>query len=283
MKKYYTYKIKKSVSVIDLKTVERLNVYQGFSYPQEKHVFFEFIYVLSGSVYCVINSQTSLLKTGDFRIIPPNTTHNYYSDKNGEIFIVCFQSKSEILEILSEPVNLDSDKKGLIEKIMAEAENSFVFPFTGMLVPKETPPFGAQQLTELLIEQLLIGILREKIEDSKIKLVKNNSELKNSIVEDTVSYLKNHLYGELTLSDVCKKTLYSNTYLNKLFTEKKGCTVMKYYQTLKIDEAKKLLKTDKTVNEISDDLCFSDVNYFCKVFKKYTDKSPIKYKKDFEN
>lgn len=282
MKRYYTYKIKKSVSVIDLKTVERIKVSQGFSYPQEKHVFFEFIYVLSGSIYCVVNAKKTLLKTGDFRIISPNETHYYLSDNKGEIFIVCFQSRSEILEILNETVNLDGYKRALVEKIMAEAQNSFTFPFSDMLIPKEDSPFGAQQLTELLIEELLIGVLREKIESSKIKLVKSNSELKNSIVEDTVLYLKNHLYGELTLSKVCDKTLYSNTYLNKLFKEKKGCTVMKYYQTLKIEEAKKLLKTGKTINQISDDLYFSDVNYFCKVFKKFTGKSPVKYKKDYE-
>lgn len=282
MKKYYTYKIKKSVSVTDLKTVEKLKFDDGYAYPQEKHPFFEFIYVNSGNVLCFSDSKTVSLKAGDFKLIAPNVNHYYKAQTPSEVFIVCFQSKSETLEILENPVSLDSRKRVLIEKISEEAENSFVFPFSDMLVPKNNQLFGAQQLTELLIEELLIELLRETIEDAKIKLVKSNSELKDNIVEDTVLYLKNNLYGNLTLKTVCDKTLYSNTYINKLFKEKTGCTVMKYYQMLKIEEAKKLLKTELTVNEVSDKLFFSDVNYFCKVFKKYTEQSPVKYKKQFE-
>ena len=282
MKRYYTYQLKKTVSVIDLKTVEKLNLYKGFKYPQEKHSFFEFIYVKRGRVFCNINGEDFALSSGDFRIILPTTTHNYSAVDDGEVFIVCFQSKSNILEVLNRTINLDEFKRALVDKIMLEAENAFVFPFTERLVPKEDSPFGSQQLIEILIEQLLISVLREILEDSKIKLVKDSSELKNTIVNDAVAYLKKHIYDNISLEKVCKKTLYSNTYLNRLFKEKKGVTVMKYYQLLKIEEAKNLLKKNLSVGEISDELCFTDVNYFCKVFKKTTGKSPIKFKKDYK-
>lgn len=283
MKRYYTYQIKKTVSVVDLKTVEKLTLTKGYSYPEEKHTFYEFIYVKKGNVFCKIDGEKFTLNGGDFRVISPSKTHHYFTENPAEIFIVCFQSKSGILEILSNTISLNEYMRSLVEKIMVEAENSFIFPFTERLIPKEDAIFGSQQLIEILIEELLIGVLRQTLEDSKVKLVKNTSELKNNIVSDTVSYLNKNLYGNLTLDKVCKKTLYSSTYLNKLFKEKKGCTVMKYYQNLKISEAKSLLKKGLSVSEVSDELYFTDVNYFCKVFKKATGRSPLKYKKQYES
>ena len=54
MKRSYAYQLKKTVSVIDLKTVEKLRLDKGFNYPQETHSFFEFIYVKHGKVFCNI-------------------------------------------------------------------------------------------------------------------------------------------------------------------------------------------------------------------------------------
>jgi AraC-like DNA-binding protein len=73
---------------------------------------------------------------------------------------------------------------------------------------------------------------------------------------------------------------YSKTYLNGVFKEIKGVTIMQYYQDLKINEAKKLLTKKESISSVSEKLCFESPQYFSKAFKAKVGKTPTKYKKD---
>ena len=54
---------------------------------------------------------------------------------------------------------------------------------------------------------------------------------------------------------------------------------MKYYMTLKIQEAKTLLRNNMAVTDAANQLKFDSPTYFTKVFKKYTNLTPTDYKK----
>ena len=56
---------------------------------------------------------------------------------------------------------------------------------------------------------------------------------------------------------------------------------MEYIQRVKVEYAKKHLETGrKTVNEIIYDTGYNDIDAFRKVFKKFTDLSPVVYRKN---
>ena len=140
--------------------------------------------------------------------------------------------------------------------------------------------FGAQQLVENKIEELLILLVRDKLnENTEIKLVMNSIELENNLVNDVTQLLKKRIYDRITLDEISKQTYYSKTYLNAIFQKNVGYTIMQYYTELKIQEAKKLLREGKSVAEISNLLHFDSPTYFTKVFKKHTGMTPSQYKK----
>lgn len=57
---------------------------------------------------------------------------------------------------------------------------------------------------------------------------------------------------------------------------------MEYIQRVKVEAAKKQLETGrKTINEIIYEIGYNDIDAFRKVFKKFTDLSPIDYRKKF--
>ncbi len=281
MKKYFNYTVKKAVSVKNLVTLEYLNLSPSFTYPQEVHDFYEFAYVDSGSLVCQCDNQEIVLNKNDFFLISPSVSHGYLikKDKTASVFIVCFNCKSDILSAISGISTLDATQKDMVSKILAESQKAFQFPFDKKLVLLKNPVFGAQQLIESTIEELLISLVRLKISKSTdIKMVNSDTELKNSLVEDVINLLKENLESELTLDDVCKKTFYSKTYLNNLFKKHLGMPIMRYYVNLKINQSKKLLKEEFTISEISEKLCFGSPNYFSKVFKHHVGSTPSEYK-----
>lgn len=282
MKKYFNYQIKKVLIVQNLVTVESLDLSKEFSYPIEEHSFFEFVYADSGAIICNVEGEDIAVNQGDFFLISPNKKHFYTTAKKqaAAVFIICFNSKSEFLELLSGKTHLDKEEKLLMSDIVKEARKTFVFPFDKKLQLRSHPEFGAQQLIENYIEELLIKLVRRKLDQNEnIRFVMNSVELENSIVGDVIALLKECIYSRLNLSSISEKTYYSKTYLNNIFKKNTGYSIMQYYNILKVEESKKLLRENLPTAVISDKLGFESPNYFTKVFKKYSGMTPSEYRK----
>lgn len=280
MKKYFNYTIIKQITVKSLVTVEYLNLSARYSHPEEAHDFYEFAYVDKGIINCNFKSKTVQLKQNDFFLIPPKREHFYsVSNNDATIFIVCFKSNSEILQIIEDKITLDKYNKNLMSKILSETKKAFKFPYCTKLVPIDKPVFGAQQLIENVIEELLINIIRIKLDkNSDIKIIANSTELEKNLINDILTLLKNNIYKDLSLDYICKKMFYSKTYLNKLFNKYFESSIMHHYSKLKIEESKILLKDGFTITETSTKLCFDNPNYFSKVFKKHVGITPTQFK-----
>ena len=282
MRKYYTYVVQKLISVQHFVTLEYFDLTPDFTYPEETHDFYEFVFVKRGGVICHVDGCAEHLTENDFYLITPNTRHSYSMQKNDNstVFIVCFKSKSTALNLIRGKSILSKEMQEVLWKILTTAKETFAFPFNKKLVLKDNPKLGSQQLIENYIEELLINLIQAKTTASEeIQVVSNYLEMKKSIVEEIVKYLKENLYKKTTLSDISAHTYYSKTYINSLFKELMDITIMQYYQKLKIKEAEKLLMKSYAISKISELLNFESPHYFCKVFKKTTGKTVSEYKK----
>lgn len=281
MRKYFNYYVKKVISVKNLVTIEHFVLSSDFTLPEELHPFHEFAYVDNGELTCYTEDQETLLKQGELLLVPPNTRHHYKAvgDHSITVIFICFSCKSDFIELLNGKSEVDKEAKKLISDIVKESKNAFKYPFNKKLELLEKPTFGAQQLIENRIEELLIRLIRNKINStSNIRFVMNSVEFENSLVNDIIRILKENLYGRITLDEIAEKTFYSKTYINNIFKKVISCSIIQYYNRLKIQEAKKLLRENFSSSAISDRLCFESPNYFTKVFKKYTNMTPSQYK-----
>lgn len=85
---------------------------------------------------------------------------------------------------------------------------------------------------------------------------------------------------DVDLSYLANLTNLSLNYLSRLIKEEFGESFTHVYNKLKISWAKqRLLNTEKTVNEISDDLGYVDASYFVRTFKKYAGITPLNFRK----
>jgi len=118
----------------------------------------------------------------------------------------------------------------------------------------------------------------EKIKASALWVSNKHEEQSMSAVNKAKQYIDEHYMKELTLDDVSRVVNISSYYFSKVFKEETGENFIDYLTKLRIEAAKKLLKTtNKSMKEISAEVGYSDPNYFSRNFKKYTGKTPTDY------
>lgn len=82
---------------------------------------------------------------------------------------------------------------------------------------------------------------------------------------------------------ISEKMELSKDYIGKQFKNIMNITLIEYCTIMKIEYSKKLLHdTSKKIYEISDVMGYATVDYFTKLFKKYTGETPTKYRKKIE-
>ena len=101
-----------------------------------------------------------------------------------------------------------------------------------------------------------------------------NDDIANKISDYILMHLSENLSGEI----LCKKFLLSRTKLFQIATKSYGMSISRYVLSKRIEKAKELLKQQKSVGEVADEVGFLDANYFSKIFKKHIGLSPTEYK-----
>lgn len=86
--------------------------------------------------------------------------------------------------------------------------------------------------------------------------------------------IKERYNQKLTVSNIAEEIGISESYLHRIFHIVKGISINDYINKFRIDLAQKLIIDKKiTLNDLSNNVGFSDPAYMSRVFKKYTGKS----------
>ncbi|WP_461812020.1 helix-turn-helix domain-containing protein [Faecalimonas sp.] len=281
---YISTKLKKEFLVESIITVHYFEYMNDFIFSGESHNFWEFLYVDKGTVSVQANDRQYTLSAGDIIFHKPNEFHaiQSISKKAPNLIAISFDCHSPSIRFFYNfQCTLTLEERILISKIITEAKNTFSSPLHIPSIEQvqlcENAPFGAQQLISLYLELLLITLKRNHLENP-VMSSRINSSIKDNLPEEISSFMKRHICDNLTISSICKTFSISRSVLHTIFTAKHSCSPMAYFQKLKIDYAKELLRSQKmNCTEVAHHLSFSSLQYFSKQFKKAVGMSPSEY------
>lgn len=103
---------------------------------------------------------------------------------------------------------------------------------------------------------------------------------KNELIEKAKEYMKqNYFDEELSAEKLCNYLHISTNYFSALFKKETKFTFTNYLTLIRIDKAKKLLRTSELKTfDIANRVGYSEGHYFSYVFKKITGISPTEYR-----
>ncbi len=284
---YRKTKLKEEFVIKNVVTIHYLEYTKDFKFTGEEHDFWEFVYVDKGEINAISGDITHRLQKGEIIFHQPNEYHNVFS--NGVIApnlaIVSFECKSKAMNFFKNKVfHVTKEEKNILSSIIKEGSKAFSAslndPFAGGLSRKPDASFGAEQMILLGLQQFLLSLYRNNAISSvpKASLSVLKERMDNDIAEDVIEFLNENIGNPLSFHDVLKYSKTSSTGLKILFKEKTGMGVMQYFNYLKIERAKMLIREDNyNFTQISGILGYDSIHYFSKQFKKIAKMTPSEY------
>lgn len=107
-----------------------------------------------------------------------------------------------------------------------------------------------------------------------------NDNLRIQAVADVIrTYIQENYTRDISLQDIAGSLHYSDAYFSKIFKQCFGKNFTVYLTEYRVDEAKKLLADiSVSIKDVGERLGFHDANYFSRVFKRITGKTPSEYR-----
>jgi two-component system response regulator YesN len=121
-----------------------------------------------------------------------------------------------------------------------------------------------------------LEIIRDLI--TKIKKFEFGNQV-NSMIRNICKVVLEHIDTEVSVKIIADHLFLNHSYLSTVYKEKTGTSLVEYITMVKMERAKILFENNCTKNyEIADKLGYKDVEYFSKLFKKYTGTTPSDFK-----
>lgn len=280
-----SYIIKPIRKIIDVKSIVTILYYElskDFDYAGESHDFWEMVYVDKGEIVATSDGVRHIVPQGSAIFHKPNEFHRLAA--NGTIapnvFIITFVCTSRDMQFFNEkiteiPTKLRSYIADIIdERLIIRSDPPGTDTVNGRAVG-----IASEQMVKLYLEQFLILLLRGEEAAKPGRFSAEREDWDNQLVNDMIHYLQEHIYQELSVSDLCRRFCYSKTQLSKVFKEATGSTIMDYYTRLKIKEAKYMIREgDLNFSQIAVQLSFDNPQYFSRTFKRIAGMTPKEYK-----
>jgi len=244
------------------------------------HEFMEIVFILTGEIKHIINSEIQNLKTGSLLFIRPNDIHCFQKKENRSAEIISISFKLETFQALGEYFD----------------ENSLFKNFSRSVTP-ELFHLSLNKIDDIAIELLKLNSLQ--LINPNLAKVKFRVILAELFVQCflTNNPLNSKKQVPPWLEKLCEKMRKTSNLINGLERLKKLapcsqehlCKVFKIYlnktptefiNTLKINYAAYLLThSDEEIYVIAVDMGFNSISRFYKLFKKQYGIPPAQYRK----
>lgn len=279
----------RAIHVESINSILYLEFSEKISTAEDSHPAWEIIYADKGRCVLIIDDNAPfVLNQGEMYFHKPYERHvlKVYPNEYPNILVCSFFCSSDAMRFFEgRKLTVSPQIKRHISTMIHEASLTFdnsdrFLKIQGTMFSKNKLWAGEQSLL-LRLELMLIELIREnKLAELPKKLFISKELSTDNLCSEIIEYLEERIYEPLDMGKLCKHFSFSQSYLSRYFIRASGYSIGQYFNMLKIEEAKLLIRrTHMSFFEISEKLMLSNSHYFSTLFKKYVGMTPTEYKK----
>jgi AraC-like DNA-binding protein len=258
----------------------------SFSKTPRTNNFFELIYIVDGTGVQYINKNRFNYRKGNLFLLTPQDVHSFEISTITQFFFLRFNeyfvqnntSKDKALVQRMEYILQNaSHRPGCILK------NKVDKPLIASLIESIIQEQRNRQIyCDTIITQMVNTIITIVARNIALKLPKNIKENTGEPVLEILHYIQQNIFEPQMLRAEClsKKFAISLSYLGRYFKSQTGETLQHYIAMYKMRLVEiRLLHSDMRINEIVNELNFTDESHLNRSFKKYKGMAPSEFRK----
>ncbi|HHX8268820.1 TPA: helix-turn-helix transcriptional regulator [Vibrio diabolicus] len=212
-------------------------------------------------------------KKGDAIFIPPNCWNKPDWNTDCSVLSILFGRRQLGLSLVSK-------RKG--EANFYDIQKHSIQTRSGFAIDNilEALSSLARENTKKPMDELLLQAL---LQYAKTMLDSPVEQQSHSRVQDLYQgiciYIQENFHRPITRDSIASRFSISSNHLSRLFRQQGHMTLADYITWVRVDRAKFMLKKyNFKLNDVSVRCGFKDVNYFCRVFKNRTGRTPTEYR-----
>jgi len=243
-----------------------------------KHDHYEFFIITAGHIQHTLNGNTEILAENTLQLIRPDDVHQFSQLEGCKSTHINISATCERFEKLCNALGISIDQllngNCALRFELSTNEMDFFMHRAQQLNLQMRDDDTDCSLFQLTVCEMLIHAISILYKRHPMRIDDNPKWLSTLLKQ-----LHSPDMMSCTAEDVYKLSGYSPPVVIKKFKQYTGQTVQSYLVKLKIDWAIILLQTtDKTVLEISEELGYSSLSHFCKLFRAQTGETPKKFR-----
>ncbi len=255
-------------------------LYDEVNYESHNHI--EIDVLMSGEGAYLIDGIVYPVKAGDVLIINPGVFHKSLVTNPENPLIECFTGLTDGngKDCDSHPLRLKG--KDPIITLGGEAKLKIFHLCSDLLEECTECRVGRNQMLDIYLQQLVLLIQRQEAKTENQTVVNVYESIgKRYIVEQIVSYLKDHYQDKISLELLAETIHLSPVYISKIFKSETGDTPINYLISIRLEKAKTMLEagTRESIQQVALEVGYEDVYHFSKLFKKRFGNAPSYIKK----
>lgn len=286
------YKPQKSIDISSVFSIAYLDA--DFSFPEgdlnpDNWVM---IYIDKGEFTLVTEKEPLVLHQGELylhRATSETLLHlKQKSSETSGALMITFRCTSSAMHFFNgKKMQISLATQLHISTILYEVLYTRYLPFNsptlvGIKQHTDKPLWAGDQTIIMRLELMLIDIIRADNTFKKMpsSIIKNDDIMNDDLCLKVIEYMQLHINEKLSMEALSRSLSFSKSYISRRFASTYGCSIIDYFNQMKLNEAKRLIRdTNKNFFEISDMLMFSNSHYFSTLFKKHTGLTPTQYKR----
>jgi AraC-like DNA-binding protein len=272
--------------------IEQCLVDNKWDYRDVCSPFFRMYYIINGEGYICHNESKIMLQQDKLVLIPNYTSCNYYCDNSLEMIYIIFINQlnyeKRIYNFNDHVFEVDGrEMDKLLFKRLLELNPSMELidydpkKYDNLNYLDKCKQYEKQKSLEVMLESQ--GILLQLFsrftppENQQINL-EDSSGLKIFYI---IQFIDQNLSKNLSVKLLAKETCLSPDYFSRLFFKITKTRPIEFIQRKRIEKVQLLLATtNDSLENISDQTGLNNASYLTRLFKRYTGKSPGKYRND---
>lgn len=248
------------------------------------HEDIEIMTIKEGQVAYFVNGKELLLRAGDTIVVNSNQIH-YNMTVNGEVakYVICILHPSILVNSITvemqavRPIIDNQDLPYLRFRYINEHTESIRNLVLGMPELRHDPFAITKQFYQIwdIIKKHAetLGATEDVVSDPRIQSFKS-----------MMHFISNNYQKQITLADIAASGSISKSLCNTLFHQYVGESPINYLMHLRCRKVAELLRSGKIpMTEIASRTGFGGVSYMSETFRKFFEKSPREYRKEWEN